>query len=141
MSIDVMVPEQRPAHELSRDECIAKLSSHSYGRIAVTHRGLPQILPINYAFDGRVVVIRTGEGGLLEHCCRDAVVAFEIDDYDSHAGLGWSVLVIGTAAILDARDSLRAIEIRLESVGAKDGKVFIRLTPGAISGRWVSRDD
>jgi len=129
--------DSQSAATLTRDECVANLRRHSLGRIAVSHRGLPQILPINYTLDGAAVMFRTDEGGLLDRCCHDTVVAFEVADYDDHAGAGWSVHIVGTASVLDAGDSLRAIEMQLESAGASDGKVFVKVVPGVISGRRI----
>ncbi|MBV9293039.1 MAG: pyridoxamine 5'-phosphate oxidase family protein, partial [Frankiales bacterium] len=62
---------------LEPEECFALLRSQRVGRVAVTHRALPMIVPVNYVMDGRTVLFRTAAGGLLDRACRSAVVAFE----------------------------------------------------------------
>lgn len=89
---------------LSRDESLALLASKSVGRISVTMRALPTILPVNYALDPGTesIVFRTGYGTKLYAAGRNAVVAFEIDEVDEATRSGWSVVVIGTASEVTA---------------------------------------
>ena len=90
------------AEQLSEAECLTLLEQHSVGRIAFLVDGRPQILPVNYSMNGRIIALRTGMGTLLAHA-PDTPVAFEIDGHDAAAGSGWSVVVEGTAR--DATDS------------------------------------
>ncbi len=125
-------------HELSRDECLARLQSHQLGRLAVSEGALPRILPVNYAMDCANVVFRTQQGGLLDRTCRNTIVAFEIDDFDPATQTGWSVVVVGTATVLYASEWLRAVELGLSSVGAPDGSLFVKIVPGIITGRAIT---
>jgi nitroimidazol reductase NimA-like FMN-containing flavoprotein (pyridoxamine 5'-phosphate oxidase superfamily) len=85
---------------LSRDECLDLLSQATLGRVAVSIAALPVVLPVHYGvFDGDVV-FRTVEGTKLTGAVTNAVVAFEVDDIDD-GGVGWSVLVVGRAEIVD----------------------------------------
>lgn len=85
---------------LSREESLALLGSRSVGRIAVTMRALPTILPVTDVLDATTesIVFRTGYGTKLDAAGRNAVVAFEIDDLDEATRTGWSVVAIGTAS-------------------------------------------
>jgi hypothetical protein len=89
---------------LSRTECLNLLSSRSLGRVAVSRRALPAILPVAYSLlhDDVVFVSATGPDGLGE--LDGNVIAFEVDDITSLAGAGWSVTVVGVARLLDERD-------------------------------------
>src|SRR3954470_19306223 len=82
---------------LDRVECDRLLAAGSVGRIAFTDSALPQIIPVNYVMDGHSIVFRTAATGRLAACCRDAVVAFEVDDVDGDVRTGSSVLVVGDA--------------------------------------------
>ena len=128
------VPSPR---DLSRQECLTALGGQTLGRIAVSQAALPLILPVNYALEGANIVFRTRAGSLLERTCRDTIVAFEIDQYDETAAFGWSVLVVGVANVVSAGDWLRAAELGLESTGASDGGIFVKIVPGSITGRTV----
>jgi len=91
--------------ELSEDECLRLLGTHSVGRIAVVRDGQPLIFPVNYVLDGRTVAFRTDPGTKLTGATLGRV-AFQIDSTDPLSLEGWSVLVKGIGTeITDARDS------------------------------------
>ncbi len=90
--------------ELSEDECLGLLGTHSVGRIAVVRDGQPLIFPVNYVLDGRIVAFRTDPGTKLAGATL-ARVAFQIDSTDPLSWEGWSVLVKGIGTdVTDARD-------------------------------------
>ena len=64
---------------LDREESLRLLGTAALGRIAVTSAALPLVLPVNFRFDGRQVLIRTGAGTRLDAATDHAVVAFEVD--------------------------------------------------------------
>jgi nitroimidazol reductase NimA-like FMN-containing flavoprotein (pyridoxamine 5'-phosphate oxidase superfamily) len=82
--------------EISETECLRLLRRHSLGRIAVVVEGQPQIFPVNYALQDRIIVFRTAPGTKLSYAPLSRV-AFEIDEYNSESGVGWSVMVQGVA--------------------------------------------
>ncbi len=125
--------------ELPRDECMALLREHSVGRVAYTDHALPAITPVNYAMDGDTVVFRTAAGTRLAEGTRDAVVAFEVDEFDTVVREGWSVVVVGVASqITRTSDSLRAIELVVAPWAGGERNHFVRITPTFVSGRRVS---
>jgi len=85
---------------LSRDECVALLARGGVGRIALTMRALPVILPVGYTLLGDDVVFRADEGSRVAAAADHAVVAFEADDVDERSGGAWSVCVTGMATSL-----------------------------------------
>ena len=122
---------------LSRDDCIDRLECQSIGRVAVTSRALPAIVPVNYRVSGSSVVFRTEPGGMLAHTCDNTVVAFEVDDIAEDGRSGWSVLVVGVAELLEGSAALRAMETGLVSAAGDDRDQFVGITLGQISGRRV----
>jgi nitroimidazol reductase NimA-like FMN-containing flavoprotein (pyridoxamine 5'-phosphate oxidase superfamily) len=85
---------------LSREECLRLLGTAVLGRVAVSTAALPTILPVNFRFDGRQVLIRTGRGTKLDAATRNAVVAFEVDEVDGP--FDWrSVVAHGTVYVLE----------------------------------------
>ncbi|MGH9177480.1 MAG: pyridoxamine 5'-phosphate oxidase family protein [Acidimicrobiales bacterium] len=82
---------------LGRDECLRLLAGATLGRIGVSSGALPVVLPVNFLLDGDRILVRTGMGTKLDAATRNAVVAFEVDDFDSMYHSGWSVVVTGLA--------------------------------------------
>jgi len=122
---------------IAEQECLYLLGLHRLGRVAVNVDGRPQIFPVNYAVSGRVVAFRTAPGTKLASAPMSPG-AFEIDEYDSTTGVGWSVMVKGVAyEITDAvdQDSLEARRqlVRPMAPGQRDHWVAIR--PDEITGR------
>ncbi len=126
---------------LTHAECLRHLAEGRTGRIAVTHRALPVIVPVTYALSGPSVVFRTQRGGMLASACDDAVVAFEIDDVRTGGTAGWSVLVVGMARLLDGSEVLRALELGLVSAAGSDLDQFVTISIGEVSGRQVSSNN
>jgi len=121
---------------LTYDECLRRLDAGGVGRVAITQHALPAILPVNFVTRGERILFRTEPGGMLAHGCDGKVVAFEIDGIDSDGRAGWSVLVIGTASILDwaAQD---VVETDLLSAVTAGRDQFVAITVGQLSGREV----
>jgi nitroimidazol reductase NimA-like FMN-containing flavoprotein (pyridoxamine 5'-phosphate oxidase superfamily) len=127
--------------EIPEAECLEILGRQSLGRIAIVVDGQPQIFPVNYAMSDRIVAFRTASGSKLSYA-PNSKVAFEIDEYDSSAGVAWSVMVQGVA--VDATDSFddvswaaRAAAPHSLAPGAKPH--WVAIEPSKITGRrfWV----
>ena len=93
---------------LSRDACLGLLATATLGRVGVSSGALPSVLPVNFRFDGRQILIRTGMGTKLDAATSNAVVAFEVDEIDPVAHTGWSVMVTGMARELTDTGELAA---------------------------------
>jgi uncharacterized protein len=103
-------PARRTA-TLSERECSRLLQSKDLGRLAIVVDGAPQIFPVNYAYDERVVVFRTSPGMKLERGPYTRA-AFEVDDVDRKTGVAWSVVVHGTAHDISAATDPLAQRLR-----------------------------
>ena len=123
---------------MTQDECMSKLAAGSVGRIAVTSRALPAIIPVNFALSGRTIVFRTEPEGMLAKATEDSVVAFEVDDVAVDGRSGWSVLAVGVARhITDGSELVRALETRLSSAVGPGRNQFVAITIGQLTGRAV----
>lgn len=122
--------------ELSRAECMDRLRRGHIGRVSVTHRALPAIVPVNYTLD-HGIVFRTRSGGMLDGACRGTVVAFEVDNLEEDGTAGWSVLVVGVADGLEGSEKVRALNLGLASALGGDTDHFVRITLGNVSGREI----
>jgi uncharacterized protein len=124
--------------ELTRAECLERIRAGCIGRVSVTHRALPAIVPVNYVYD-HGIVFRTRAGSMLDGACRGAVVAFEVDDLSIDGTSGWSVLVVGVADGLEGSERLRAINLGLASALGDATDHFVRISVGTMTGREIAR--
>jgi len=122
---------------LSTDECFLLLKSRDLGRIAFSVEGQPEVFPINYAMEGRIVVFRTAPGTKLDHAPK-ARLAFEVDDWDPKLGIGWSVVVKGLAEEVTRNLGRTAEHIRkapVHSVAPGERWHWLAIQPLEVSGR------
>ncbi len=83
---------------ISAVECWELLARVSVGRIALSVRALPMIVPAQYYLDGRMLAICLGHRELPERSL-NAVVAFAADAIDPVTRSGWSVHVLGRSVM------------------------------------------
>jgi len=126
------------ARPLTWEQCLARLETAPVGRIAVTHRALPAIVPVNFVLSGSRILFRTEPGGMLANACADSVVAFEVDELSPDGRSGWSVLVVGLAELLDGSAALRATEAGLVSAAGIGRDQFVAIAIGQLTGREIS---
>jgi nitroimidazol reductase NimA-like FMN-containing flavoprotein (pyridoxamine 5'-phosphate oxidase superfamily) len=123
---------------LGRDECLRLLGTATLGRIGVTSGALPTVLPINFRFDGRQILFRTGVGTKLDAATQNAVVAFEVDEIDAIAHTGWSVVVRGVARELTDPDELvEAQRPPLARWAPGEDHRVVAIAPEIVSGRRI----
>ncbi|MFA1545872.1 pyridoxamine 5'-phosphate oxidase family protein [Actinomadura chokoriensis] len=123
---------------LDEDQCRTLLSRATIGRIVFTHHALPAVQPVNFAVSDGDIVIRTSRTSRLARAAADTIVAFEIDEFDTAARTGWSVVVVGPARhVADPGDAaaLEALPLRSWAPGERDH--FIRIRPGLVTGRRI----
>jgi len=119
---------------LPEAECLRLLAGERLGRVAITVRALPVILPVRFALDGDEIVFRAPSGGVLAEATRHAVIAFEADGSEP-GGSSWSVLATGLARHLVERDAQAVTSLPPWS---SESDVFVALTPQLLSGRRLS---
>jgi len=122
---------------LDDDECRVLLGSAAIGRVGVVVDGQPLVFPVNYVFEGKSVIVRTGFGTLLSGASL-ALVAFEVDSFDAGTRSGWSVMVQGVGHdVTDALDltseHLQTVEVLPWAPGPKPR--LLRIDARTITGR------
>ncbi len=84
---------------LSERECWELLATASVGRLALSVRALPLIVPVQYYLDGRRLAVCLGHHELPERALDETVIAFAADSIDPVTRSGWSVQVQGRSVI------------------------------------------
>ena len=120
-------------------ECFALAGTVPIGRIVFTDQALPAVQPVNFLIDhDGCVIIRTAQGSKLAAATRNAVVAFQIDEFDPRFEAGWSVTMVGRAQVVRDPDEvarLARLPLHAWAPGTRDH--FIRVRPERISGRRI----
>ena len=119
--------------DLPLDECWELLRAHALGRLAFHLADQVRIAPINYVVDKDTLLFRTAEGSKLLGVVTVGDVALEIDG--ENGDTAWSVVVHGTARLLDKQAAHRADELALRPWVASDKDNVIEITPTVITGR------
>jgi nitroimidazol reductase NimA-like FMN-containing flavoprotein (pyridoxamine 5'-phosphate oxidase superfamily) len=120
---------------LDEDECRRPLGTAAIGRTAFTPGALPAIQPVHFALLGDHVVIPTRHGSKAAAAARGAVVAFEVDEFDTDARTGWSVTVVGPSRIVDADEFAELEAVGLRPWAATDQPCYIAIRAVQWHGR------
>ena len=132
----IHVVDARSSMELVGEaECLGLLAEETVGRIVLVDHGRPVVFPVNYAWDGSAVVLRSDAGRLLA-AGEGSPVAFEIDHFDPVARTGWSVVVDG--ALEDATEQ-REHDLVVEPWAPGTKANWFRIVPRRVTGRRVDR--
>jgi nitroimidazol reductase NimA-like FMN-containing flavoprotein (pyridoxamine 5'-phosphate oxidase superfamily) len=131
---------------LDEAECLRLISPGGVGRIALTGRFGPTVLPVNYKLHQGTIVFRTAQDSPTDEDLRTGIanaeykVAFEIDDFSMAARQGWSVLIQGALHHVESeaeRASVREAGVEPWAGGSRE--LFLRVIPSRITGRRISR--
>lgn len=123
---------------MTEEECLVCLKEVRFGRVAVvTAEGRPEIFPVNFAVQGRTVVMVTASSVLIERAPLGHV-AFEADHIDVESRQGWDVVVSGEGADITGTIDVTSLRARHEGVdnwapGVKD--FWISVLNPRFSGR------
>ena len=130
--------------QLDEDECLRLITPGGIGRIAFTGRFGPTVFPVNYQVHQGNIVFRTAQDSPTDEDLRTGIahadykVAFEIDEIDSAAREGWSVLVQGPVHHMDSEtERASASAAGVEPWPGGDRELFLRIVPWRITGRRI----
>jgi nitroimidazol reductase NimA-like FMN-containing flavoprotein (pyridoxamine 5'-phosphate oxidase superfamily) len=113
---------------LSERECWELLATASVGRLALSVRALPLIVPVQYYLDGRKLAVCLGHHELPERALDATVIAFAADSIDQVTRSGWLVQVQGRSVIP------RGLRIDTDC-GWPAAAQVVEIEPGRISGQ------
>ena len=119
---------------LPTEECLGLLRPGGVGRLGWVRADRPMIRPVNFALDGRRIVVRTGGGTIFAAAVASLPVTFEVDHVRNVDHAGWSVIVDGTIGLFDG-DGVPNVPLRSWASGSSDH--FVQIAIGEVSGRRI----
>jgi hypothetical protein len=124
--------------KLTPTECRQLIARGGIGRIAFSTAAGPVVFPVNFAVVADTIVIRTGEGTMLEGHA-DGPVALEVDYLDEALCQGWSVLVRGEAHRVTHPTELWRVRenAALWPWAGGTREVYLRIVPVKVTGRRI----
>lgn len=126
---------------LDLDECLGKLLEVPVGRFAFQLDGELSILPVAHTLDGVDVCFRTAGDSKIQAALDRDPVAFEVDHFDGSTRSGWSVLVQGTATVVDDETDIRRLDLaaRAPWIPPREGpSTWVRIRTQSITGRALT---
>jgi Pyridoxamine 5'-phosphate oxidase len=115
-------------HALSERDCWELLATVSVGRLALSVRALPTIVPVQYYLDGRRLAVCLGHHGLPARALDETIIAFAADSIDPVTRSGWSVQVQGRSLVP------RGLRIDIACDWPSAAAQVVEIEPGKISG-------
>lgn len=135
--------------EMDHDTCLEWLASLDIGRIAWAEGGRVMVFPLNFAFDGDDIVIRTASETVIKAVASSHHVTFQGDDIETAVRVGWTVVVSGPAEeVTDPAEVARLTLLVQPWRGAEDLRVLrihvhhvagrrLRVRPGSVEGVYL----
>lgn len=136
---DVVRPTDHTGLEvLDLDECLARLAQVPVGRLGFRLDGELTILPVAHTVDGVDVCFRTAGDSKIQVAVDRDRVAFEVDQFDATTRTGWSVLVQGTATIVDDESDIRRLDQAARAPWVPphpEPSTWVRIRTQSVTGR------
>jgi nitroimidazol reductase NimA-like FMN-containing flavoprotein (pyridoxamine 5'-phosphate oxidase superfamily) len=129
---------------LDEAECLRLVAPGGVGRLAYSGRFGLTVMPVNFRLHDGSIVFRTALHSPTDEDLRTGIagaeyqVAFEVDDVDTTAWEGWSVLIQGAAHHVDTADEHASmLEAGVETWAGANREHFLRIMPTRITGRRI----
>lgn len=97
------------AVQLTVTECRDLLEEGAVGRVAMATPVGPRIAPVNYVVHGDAIMFRTAPYSELSTYGWNVELAFETDMIDQDTRMGWSVVAVGRAHVVEDPDEIQRI--------------------------------
>jgi hypothetical protein len=122
------------AQVLSEAECHDLLASASFGRMALTIRALPVVMPVNYGYLGGSVILGMGDGPARRAVAEENVIALGVDSAN-FTDVFWAVLAIGKATeVTDPSQTAQYQSLGLADPTGTAASHYLRLQPDILTG-------
>jgi len=118
----------------SDEQCMTLLSRVQVGRVAVSLRALPIVVPVRYMLnDGDLLF--TAHGDELTKALEGSIAALQADGFEEDRGQRWSVFATGPVGIVESLET--AVTMLSGPSNTTVESSLFRLKPAILSGRWI----
>ncbi len=124
---------------LPKHACEQHLRAGGVGILALIGAPAPILRPVNFVLHERWLVMRTGEGRILEAAARGEPASFVVSEVDRFEHTGWSVVVSGKLANPAADEGLASVPLRAWARAEK--RHFVALSIDELSGRRIAGEE
>ena len=121
--------------ELDESECWDLLAQGTVGRLGLHFGAIPRIVPMHFTVFDKCIVVCTAVGAAVTHALRDAVVAFQVDDFHLNNQEVWSVVAVGPSARVTDIRTLLAVDGLPTDPATRDRHWVTQIEPQLISGQ------
>jgi nitroimidazol reductase NimA-like FMN-containing flavoprotein (pyridoxamine 5'-phosphate oxidase superfamily) len=136
----VDAPQECDVEVLDEAECLALMATVPLGRIAFTEGALPAVQPVAFVLGDGEVFIPLHRGSRVAAASRGAVLAFEVDDFDTGARTGWNVTVVGASRVISDADEVdRLNRFGVQPWAPAEAHCYIGIQTRLVRGRRISR--
>lgn len=120
---------ETPNEPIPVQRCWELLATASVGRLALSVRALPMVMPVQYYRSARRLALCLGHHQIPERALDQTVVAFTADSIDPVTRSGWVVHVQGHAAIAGPGFGT--------DCGYPAAAQVVEIMPGTLTGYYV----
>lgn len=134
-----MTAAHRRMRELAAHQSLRLLRSVSLGRIAFTAHAMPEIRPVNHIVDDENIIIRSHVGAAILST-HGQIVCYEADVLDLETHLGWSVIVLGRADVIQNPAEVERYNRTVRPWVDRHMDYVVRIHPRTITGYEIVDD-
>jgi nitroimidazol reductase NimA-like FMN-containing flavoprotein (pyridoxamine 5'-phosphate oxidase superfamily) len=127
--------------ELTRDECLRHLAEASVGRLSMSSRAMPAVLPVRYGLEGDRILFWADPHDHPAAIADNSVIGFQADAIDPVTHEGWSVMVVGHAVHVRELEEAAELEGSTPRGWAGAQGPLIALSMDLVSGRRLASPD
>jgi nitroimidazol reductase NimA-like FMN-containing flavoprotein (pyridoxamine 5'-phosphate oxidase superfamily) len=98
---------------VSREEALEVLTGQPVAHLGIVVDGIPYVTPMSFVLDGDRILFRTMAGKKLDGIRANPAVCIETADYNPETGDWVSVIVRGTARLVDDPETRRDLIVLL----------------------------
>ena len=121
------------------EQCLALLGRSQLGRIALSLRAMPIVVPVRYRLDdGDLLFAVSGEQ--LKKALHGNIAALQAEGFAEDGGQRWTVFATGPVRRVDGYESFGLAGSSLSSApdaASLEEHGLFRLKPAILSGRWI----
>jgi len=123
---------------LTRDESLQHLAAGSVGRVSVSSRAMPAVMPVRYSLVDDRIFFWADPHDHPAAIADGTVIGFQADDIDPVLHEGWSVMVVGRASHVRQPEAVAALEEGTPRGWATASGPLVALSLDLVDGRRLS---